>query len=261
MSFSLRRLLQRRRTQSGLPDGAKKPYHIAIIMDGNGRWARQRGLPRTAGHRAGMAALRRTVRAAAELGIGVLTVYAFSTENWRRPKTEVDFLMNLPRQFLKTDLPELKRQNVRIRMSGNREGLPVHTLQAVDEAMVQTAGNTGMILNFALNYGSRAEIIQAFRRLAQAVKAGTLEPEEITEETVSRALYTGDLPDPDLLIRCSGEIRLSNFLLWQLAYAELWFTDVYWPDFNRSHLLAAITAYSERDRRFGGVKNREGLDV
>lgn len=261
MPFSLRRLLRRPRTKSGLPDTVKKPYHIAIIMDGNGRWARQRGLPRTAGHRAGMAALRRTVRAAVELGIGVLTVYAFSTENWRRPKAEVDFLMNLPSQFLKTDLPELKRNNVRIRMSGSREGLPAHTLQAVDEAIAQTADNTGMILNFALNYGGRAEIIRAFRKLAKAVKEGVLEPEEITEELVSRTLDTGDLPDPDLLIRCSGEIRLSNFLLWQLAYAELWFTDVYWPDFDKSHLVAAINAYSERDRRFGGIKSGEGLDA
>ncbi|NLZ39408.1 MAG: isoprenyl transferase [Firmicutes bacterium] len=230
------------------------PKHIAIIMDGNGRWAAQRGLPRTAGHHAGMAALRRTIRAANDLGIKVLTVYAFSTENWNRPAAEVDFLMRLPSEFLRTDLPELVAKNVKVMMSGSYEGLPQHTIEAVNEAINKTANNTGMILNFALNYGSRAEIVKAVREISQAVAAGSLQVDEINEEMISNHLYTAGLPDPDLLIRPSGEIRLSNFLLWQLAYAELWFVDIYWPDFTREHLLAAIEAFSQRDRRFGAIK-------
>lgn len=252
MLFSLRRLLPAKKPQKTSHHN-EVPRHVAIIMDGNGRWAAERGLPRTAGHHAGMGALRRTIRAAGELGIEVLTVFAFSTENWKRPKAEVDFLMRLPQEFLKTDLPELMEKNVRVRMSGNREGLPLHTLQAVDTAIEKTKTNTGMILNFALNYGSRAEIVAAVRKIAFLAAEGKLDPQTIDENRFNQYLFTADLPDPDLLIRCSGEIRLSNFLLWQLAYAELWFTDVYWPDFKGEHLLAAIEAFRRRDRRFGGI--------
>ncbi|HZK23858.1 MAG TPA: isoprenyl transferase [Oscillospiraceae bacterium] len=251
MSFSLKRLFQKKIPQPNTSD--EIPRHVAIIMDGNGRWAAKRGLPRTAGHHAGMVALRRIIRAANEIGLGVLTVYAFSTENWHRPPAEVNFLMRLPSEFLRTDLPELIAKNVRVMMSGAREGLPDYTLAAIDQAMTSTAANTGMILNFALNYGSRAEILHAVQGIAQAVIAGSLHVQEITEETIKQHLYTSELPDPDLLIRPSGEVRLSNFLLWQLAYAELWFVDIYWPDFKAEHLLAAIEAYRQRDRRFGGL--------
>ena len=230
------------------------PRHVAIIMDGNGRWASQRGLPRTAGHHAGMVALRRTIKHANELGIGVLTVYAFSTENWRRPRLEVEFLMRLPNEFLKTDLPDLIKNNIRVVMIGSVEGLPAHTRNAVEEAIASTENNTGMILNFALNYGSRAELVHTVQQIAQKTLDGNLRPEDINEGVIQKHLFTADLPDPDLLIRPSGEIRLSNFLLWQLAYAELWFTDVYWPDFDKQHLLEAIEAYRNRDRRFGGIK-------
>lgn len=230
------------------------PRHIAIVMDGNGRWAKHRGLPRTAGHHAGMVALRRTIRHADELGVQVLTVYAFSTENWKRPRLEVDFLMRLPNEFLKTDLPELKEKNVRVTVIGDKAGLPRHTMDAVQKAEQETAGNTGMILNFALNYGSRAEIVHAVRNIVEKAGNGSLDPGEIDEKTISNHLFTAALPDPDLLIRPSGEIRLSNFLLWQLAYAELWFSDVYWPDFDKEHLLEAIEAYQRRDRRYGGIK-------
>jgi len=230
------------------------PRHIAIVMDGNGRWAKQRGLPRTAGHHAGMVALRRTIRYADELGIQVLTVYAFSTENWKRPRLEVDFLMRLPSEFLKTDLAELKEKNVRVTVIGDREGLPHHTRDSVHKAEQETAGNTGMVLNFALNYGSRAELLHAIRNIVEKVSSGSLDSGDIDETTISNHLFTASLPDPDLLIRPSGEYRLSNFLLWQLAYAELWFSDVYWPDFDKVHLLEAIEAYQRRDRRYGGIK-------
>lgn len=254
LSFSLSGLLSRQKKNKQDNKDAHLPRHVAIIMDGNGRWAARRRLPRTAGHYAGMTALRRIVRCASELGIAVLTVYAFSTENWTRPKEEVDFLMKLPQEFLEVDLPELKRNNVRVKLSGNPGGLPSHTREAVETAVAETANNTGMVLNFALNYGGRDEIVRAVRKIAAAVAEGTVKPEEIDEEFFNKFLYTADLPDPDLLIRCSGEIRLSNFLLWQLAYAELWFTDVYWPDFNKQHFMAAIEAYRKRDRRFGGVR-------
>lgn len=253
MSFSLKGLFTKKVSTKEEPSG-EVPRHVAIIMDGNGRWAAHRGLPRTAGHHAGMVALRRTIRSANDLGIAVLTVYAFSTENWNRPSREVDFLMRLPNEFLRTDLPELIEKNVRVTMSGFREGLPKHTKDAIDDAISKTATNTGMVLNFALNYGSRAEIVKAVREIAEEVSQKQLTFDEIDEVTVSQHLYTAGLPDPDLLIRPSGEIRLSNFLLWQLAYAELCFIDVYWPDFKHEHLVAAIEVYCKRDRRFGGIK-------
>lgn len=250
----LHRLFAKKTTVAERTENGQIPGHVAIIMDGNGRWASQRKLPRTAGHHAGMMALRRTITHANELGVKILTVYAFSTENWRRPRPEVDFLMRLPNEFLKSDLPDLQKNNIKVLMIGSAQGLPEHTRQAVEEALFTTANNTGMILNFALNYGSRAEMVTAVRSIAHQVADGSMEPGQIDEEIFARHLFTADLPDPDLLIRPSGEIRLSNFLLWQLAYAELWFTDVYWPDFDKEHLEAAIEAYRNRDRRFGGIK-------
>ncbi|MBT9167817.1 MAG: Ditrans,polycis-undecaprenyl-diphosphate synthase ((2E,6E)-farnesyl-diphosphate specific) [Syntrophomonadaceae bacterium] len=250
----LRRLFSNKGATHANKETRSVPCHVAIIMDGNGRWAAQRKLPRTAGHQAGIVALRRTIKHANEMGIGILTVYAFSTENWRRPKPEVDFLLRLPNEFLKSDLNDLHKNNVKVTMIGFMEGLPAHARNAVSEAVGVTAKNTGMVLNFALNYGSRDEIIAAVRTLAQKAVDGQVNPAQIDEQTIANHLFTAALPDPDLLIRPSGEIRLSNFLLWQLAYTELWFTDVNWPDFNREHLEEAISAYRNRDRRFGGIK-------
>ena len=223
-------------------------------MDGNGRWAKKRGLPRVAGHREGMKAIRRVTRAADELGVEVLTLYAFSTENWKRPSDEVSYIMKLPVDFLETELPELVQRNVRVMTIGSEEGLPSHTVEAVHKFKNETRHNTGMILNFALNYGSRSEIVQAVQSLMDQVEKGTLKRDDITEETFSQALFTCALPDPDLLIRTSGEIRLSNFMLWQLAYAEMWFTDVMWPDFNEALFKEAIAAYQQRSRRYGSVE-------
>lgn len=230
------------------------PRHVAIIMDGNGRWAKKRGLPRVAGHREGMKAIRRVTRAADELGVEVLTLYAFSTENWKRPSDEVSYIMKLPVDFLETELPELVQRNVRVMTIGSEEGLPSHTVEAVHKFKNETRHNTGMILNFALNYGSRSEIVQAVQSLMDQVEKGTLKRDDITEETFNQALFTCALPDPDLLIRTSGEIRLSNFMLWQLAYAEMWFTDVMWPDFNEALFKEAIAAYQQRSRRYGSVE-------
>lgn len=228
------------------------PRHIAIIMDGNGRWAKKRALPRVAGHHEGMKVVRRITKLANELGVRTLTVYAFSTENWKRPKSEVEYLMKLPQEFLGTFLPELVVENVQVRMIGDKSELPDHTRDAVDKAMDQTKANDGMILNFALNYGSRAEIIDAVNKVVTDSKNGII-GENVTEELFSDYLMTSQLPDPDLLIRTSGEIRLSNFMLWQAAYSEFWFTDVLWPDFREEHLLEAIEVYQKRSRRYGGV--------
>ncbi|WP_050181419.1 isoprenyl transferase [Domibacillus robiginosus] len=229
------------------------PAHIAIIMDGNGRWAKKRALPRIAGHNEGMKTVREITRAANRLGVKVLTLYAFSTENWKRPKLEVDFLMKLPEEFLSTFLPELIEENVRVEMIGDMEQLPAHTRRAVQNAIDRTAENNGLILNFALNYGSRIELVQAVRSILKDVQAGTLSEQDITDEAVSRYLMTSHLPEPDLLIRTSGEHRLSNFMLWQLAYTEFFFTDVLWPDFSEKHLLEAVASYQKRSRRFGGL--------
>lgn len=229
------------------------PHHVAVIMDGNGRWAKRRGMPRIVGHQNGMKAVKRTAIAADELGIKILTMYAFSTENWTRPKEEVDFLMKLPQEFLAIELEELIEKNVQVRMMGHPEDLPSHTVSAMEEAVAKTASNNGLILNFALNYGSRKEITESVKTLGQDVCDGILRPEDITEELISQRLLTGNLPDPDLLIRTSGELRLSNFMLWQLAYSELWFTDVYWPEFTKEHLVEAIANYQQRTRRYGGL--------
>lgn len=229
------------------------PRHVAIIMDGNGRWAKKRSLPRVAGHHEGMKVVRNITILANDLGIETLTMFAFSTENWKRPKSEVDFLMNLPEEFLKIYLPELVEKNVKVQMIGDRTQIPKHTLRAVDKAIHDTKNNNGLILNFALNYGSRAEIIHAVKEIAHDLKDGKILEEHISEELFSNYLMTKHLPDPDLLIRTSGEIRLSNFMLWQLAYTEFCFTDVLWPDFDEDEFLKAIEQYQKRSRRFGGI--------
>jgi len=230
-----------------------KPAHIAIIMDGNGRWARARGLPRSAGHRAGVEALRRTVRAAGETGIRWLTIYAFSSENWSRPKSEVSDLMGLLRLFIRRDLAELHQNGVRVRIVGSREGLEPDIAALLVEAESLTAGNTNMNLVVAFNYGSRDEILRAARAVAMEAKAGRLDPEKMTMEDFAARLDTVGMPDPDLIIRTSGEQRLSNFLLWQAAYAEFVFLPCHWPEFGPSELAAAIRLFEERDRRFGSI--------
>ncbi|HZG58327.1 isoprenyl transferase [Paenibacillus sp.] len=227
------------------------PKHIAIIMDGNGRWARRHGMPRVAGHRAGMKNVRTITMAANELGVEVLTLYAFSTENWKRPQEEVDFLMKLPQEFFPLEIGDLKANNVRIRMMGEREGLPEHTLRAIDAAIEETRHNTGLILNFALNYGGRRELLLGMRRFAEAVRAGEKDVDDLTDETFDSYLQSDGLPELDLLIRTSGEVRISNFMLWQLAYTELWFTDVYWPEFTKEHFHEAVRSYQGRARRYG----------
>ncbi|HEX7065322.1 MAG TPA: isoprenyl transferase [Bacillales bacterium] len=234
-------------------DSANIPEHIAIIMDGNGRWAKKKGLPRIAGHREGMKVVRNIVMACNEIGVKALTLYAFSTENWKRPKKEVDFLMKAPEKFLLTYLPELVEKNVQVRTMGNPDNLPGSTVNAVETAVAETQTNTGLILNFAWNYGSRFEITQALRHIAQEVKDGKVDIDQIDEGMISDYLLSPQLGDPDLLIRTSGELRLSNFMLWQLAYTELWFTDVLWPDFKKTQLFEAVRDYQQRGRRFGGV--------
>jgi undecaprenyl diphosphate synthase len=232
------------------------PRHVAIIMDGNGRWAAERGLPRSLGHRSGVEAVRRTVKAACEIGIPFLTVYSFSSENWSRPATEIDDLMGLMKRFIRRDLAELHRSNVRVVVIGEKENIDAEMMALIDEAQDRTRENTALTLVIAFNYGARAEIANAARRMAEEVAAGRLEPDDITPETLGDALDTSGIPDPDVLIRTSGEMRLSNFLLWQSAYAELVFLDAYWPDFGRELLEQAIEQYRSRERRFGGLAQR-----
>ncbi len=229
------------------------PRHVAIIMDGNGRWAKARGLPRALGHKEGVEALRRAVEASRELGLSHLSVYAFSTENWNRPQPEIDALFDLLRVFVRRDLARLHKDGVRIRIIGSRDGLSDDILSLIDEAMEKTRDNTRLTLNIAFNYGGRGEIVAAMREMARAVEAGRLNPDQIDEAMVSRMVWTGESPDPDLVIRTSGELRLSNFLLWSGAYAELMFMDLWWPDFNKESLEKAIDAFRRRDRRFGGL--------
>jgi undecaprenyl diphosphate synthase len=231
----------------------KIPEHVAIIMDGNGRWAKKRTLPRIAGHHEGMKCVKRITTIANDLGIKVLTLYAFSTENWKRPKSEVDYILSLPEQFLGTFLPELIEKNVRVTAMGYTEGLPESTLNALNRAVEQTKHNTGLHLNFALNYGSRAEIMDAVKDIVKDSQSGKIEIDNISEEMFSSYLMTGEISEPDLLIRTSGEIRISNFMLWQIAYSELYFTDVLWPDFSELHLIEAMEEFQNRQRRFGGV--------
>ena len=234
------------------------PRHVAIIMDGNGRWAAQRGLPRGEGHRRGVEALRRTVRAAGELGIGILTIFSFSSENWTRPREEILDLMGLLRRFIRNDLAELHGNNVRVRIIGERESLEPEILRLLIEAEELTKANDGLLLVVAFNYGSRQEIARAAQRIATEVAAGRLAQQDITPEMLASHLDTAGIPDPDLIIRTSGEQRLSNFLLWQAAYSELVFVPVYWPDFDRRTLEDAIAEYHRRERRFGGLVARAG---
>ncbi|MDR3156519.1 MAG: isoprenyl transferase [Lactobacillales bacterium] len=238
------------------PEG-KIPKHIAIIMDGNGRWASKRKLPRIAGHKEGMEAVKKVTTAASKLGVKVLTLYAFSTENWKRPDKEVKFLMKLPIDFFDHFVPELVKENVQVKTMGYVENLPAHTQDAVINAIEKTKDNTGMILNFALNYGGRAELLTTFQLLAKEVKNENLSPLDVSEEKVNDALMTGFLEkefrDPELLIRTSGEERISNFLLWQLAYSEFYFTEELWPDFDGKSLKYAIAIFQKRNRRFGGL--------
>lgn len=229
------------------------PGHVAIIMDGNGRWAKARGLPRTAGHKKGVDAVRRTVEAARELGIGTLTIFSFSSENWRRPEEEVSDLMGLLRFYLRSEVAELHRAGVRLRVIGDRTRLSEDINRLIDNAEGLTRDNRVMTLVVALSYGSRLEIVHAACRLAEEVAAGRLAPEAIDEDALSARLYTADIPDPDLIIRTSGEKRISNFLLWQAAYAELVFVDTLWPDFTKRDLEAAIEEFHRRERRFGAT--------
>jgi len=229
------------------------PRHVAIIMDGNGRWAMTRGLPRIEGHRRGVASVRRTTEQCVRLGIEQLTLYCLSSENWRRPEAELAFLMCLLEQYLIEERGLLMEQGVRLSMIGRRDGLPAETLAALDQTAELTAGNGGMKLCLAINYGARAEIVEAARRLAREVREGSLDPESIDEDRFAAALDTAGMADPDLLIRTAGEMRVSNFLLWQISYAELWVTDAAWPDFDEGQLDAALASYAARERRFGGL--------
>ncbi len=230
------------------------PRHIAIIMDGNGRWANLRGQPRVAGHRAGVEAVRASVDTCARLGIGALTLYAFSTENWKRPRLEVDALMRMLKRYLRIELDEINRQNIRFQPIGRTEALADSVKRELDRAVERTASNTGMVLSVALNYGGRTEIVDAAKRAVRRLVGEDRAPDQITEEDIERELYTNGLPDLDLLIRTSGELRISNFLLWQLAYSEIYVTETLWPDVRRMHLLEAIVDYQGRDRRFGGLQ-------
>ncbi len=231
------------------------PRHVAIIMDGNGRWAQKRHLPRIAGHRVGVKIARQAIETCARLKIPALTLYAFSLENWRRPQAEVDFLMRLLREYLKKELPSINKNNIRLLMIGRMEQLPEGVRKDIEAAMRLTAKNTGMKLVVALNYGGRAELVDAFNAILDRVRMGALSAFRADEETISQNLYTAGLPDPDLLIRTSGEMRVSNFLLWQIAYAELYITDALWPDFSREKLLEALLNYQQRERRYGGLGN------
>ncbi len=235
-------------------DPGRIPAHIAIIMDGNGRWAEQQGLPRSAGHRAGVSAVRRTIEGCRECGVRVLTLYAFSTENWQRPTDEVATLMELMEDSVQAEAEELVRNKIQLRVSGDLQTLDAALREQVEQVIALTRENQELVLNIAYNYGGREEIVQAVRRLTRDVLAGKTREELIDEALIGRYLYTDGLPDPDLLIRTGSEQRISNFLLWQIAYTELYFCEVYWPDFTKSHLFAAIGAYQARRRRFGGVE-------
>jgi undecaprenyl diphosphate synthase len=238
-------------------DLARLPRHVAIIMDGNGRWAARRSMPRLGGHRAGADAVRRTVETAARLGLECLTLYAFSTENWKRPRFEIRALMDLLTEYLRKELHSLRENNIQFHMIGRSEELNISVLEQIRKAELSTFQNTGLRLNIALNYGSRAEIVDAVRKLAREVAAGRLCADDVDEELIHRNLYTRALPDPDLLIRTSGEMRISNFLLWQIAYAEIHVTETLWPDFGERDLFSALIDYQKRERRYGRVHHLE----
>jgi undecaprenyl diphosphate synthase len=232
---------------------ASLPRHVAIIMDGNGRWAKHRGLPRIEGHRQGAESARTIIRTAGELGVKYLTLYAFSAENWNRPKDEVDALMKYLIHYLKTETPELNKNNVRLEVIGQIYRLPENVQEHLKKSIATLSKNSGLTLVMALSYGSRIEIVDAVRRIAEKARDGKLEPADITEEVISQHLWTRNIPDPDLLIRTSGEMRVSNFLLWQISYAELVITPTLWPDFRKPQFVAALEEYARRHRRFGGV--------
>jgi undecaprenyl diphosphate synthase len=234
-------------------DPSRMPRHVAIIMDGNGRWARRRGMPRPFGHRAGVESLREVVKISSEIGLQVLTVYAFSTENWKRPREEVDSLMDLLVEYLQKEINDLVKNNVRVRAIGKIGELPPKAREAVARAHERSKGCTGLNFNIALNYGGRTELEEAVRSICQRVAAGELSPGEVDQKVISDHLYTAGQPDPDILIRPAGDLRVSNFLLWQLAYTEFWLTDVMWPDFKRIHLIKAVVDFQRRNRRFGGL--------
>lgn len=250
----MKNIFSKENTKNEELDLTRLPKHIAMIMDGNGRWAKKRGLLRTAGHKAGVEALREVISSCSDLGIEYLTLYAFSTENWKRPKDEVSALMQLLVQYLRKEIKELHENHVRIKTIGNISKLPDLAREEINAAINLTKDNKGLTVNIALNYGGRDEIINAVKKVCQKVKDGEIHIEKVDEAYFEKFLYTYEIPDPDLLIRPSGELRLSNFLLWQIAYSEFWFSNICWPDFNREYLIKAIIDYQKRDRRFGGIK-------
>jgi len=231
----------------------KLPGHIAVIMDGNGRWAQQQGLPRIEGHRRGVASVRRTTEECTRLGIEQLTLYCLSSENWKRPPAELEFLMHLLQQYMIEERTTIMEQDVQVAVIGRRQGIPEEVLREMDRTVELSRENTGLRLCLAINYGGRAELVDAMRRVAEEVRAGRLEPGDVTEQTLQHYLYTAGMPELDLLIRTAGEMRVSNFLLWQLSYAEIWVTDLCWPEFDEAQLHAAIRSFSNRSRRFGGL--------
>jgi undecaprenyl diphosphate synthase len=231
----------------------RRPRHIAIIMDGNGRWARRQELPRVAGHQRGVDSVRRITEEAARLKFEQLTLYCLSSENWKRPQTEISFLMTLLEQYMIAERATIMENNIRVRMLGRRDDMPAQVLAELDKTVAMSQSNTGTQLNLAINYGGRAELVDAMRNIARLVAAGELAPEAIGEDSIASQLYTAGTPDPDLLIRTAGEMRISNFLLWQISYAEIWVTDKCWPEFDEATLHEAIRAYAARERRFGGL--------
>jgi undecaprenyl diphosphate synthase len=231
----------------------RRPRHIAIIMDGNGRWANRQNLPRIAGHERGVDSVRRTTEECARLGIEQLTLYCLSSENWKRPQTEINFLMHLLEQYMIEERATIMQNNVRVRMLGRRSDIPEQVLRELDKTIKLSSQNSGLWLNLAINYGGRAELVDAVRAIGQRIEAGDIQPGQVEEETIAAHLYTAGAPDPDLLIRTAGEMRISNFLLWQISYAEIWVTDKCWPEFDEATLHAAIEAYAARQRRFGGL--------
>jgi undecaprenyl diphosphate synthase len=233
----------------------RRPRHIAIIMDGNGRWAQRQNLPRVAGHQRGVDSVRRTTEEAARLGIEQLTLYCLSSENWKRPQTEIDFLMHLLEQYMIEERGTIMDNNVRVKMLGRRDDIPEQVLCELDKTVEISRQNDGLRLNLAINYGGRAELVDAVRTIGQQIQAGELAPRDVEEATIAARLYTAGAPDPDLLIRTAGELRISNFLLWQISYAEIWVTETCWPEFDEATLHGAIRAYAERQRRFGGLSD------
>lgn len=240
--------------------GLKLPRHVAIIMDGNGRWAQRRGLPRIEGHRRGAASVRRTVEACARLGLEQLTLYCLSSENWKRPREELDFLMELLRQYMIDQREAVLEHNVRLSVIGRREGLPADVVGEMDKTVALSRTSTGLRLCLAINYGGRAELVDAVRQIAEQVRRGTLPPDQIGEQSIQDRLYTAGMPELDLLIRTAGEMRVSNFLLWQMSYAELWVTERLWPDFDEDELYAALRSFATRRRRFGGLEEERMKD-